>query len=80
MVYGVVTTLVNLTNSYDKQEVIPEMVELAKFAKQHIPEEHELDDEDFVIKRQEVRLLYTWDPRHSPTIDARGTECFYTST
>ncbi|XP_043202038.1 protein unc-45 homolog B-like isoform X2 [Amphibalanus amphitrite] len=54
VVYGVVTTLVNLTNSYDTQEVIPEMIELAKFAKQHIPEEHELDDEDFVIKRHEV--------------------------
>lgn len=54
MVYGVITTLVNLTNSYDKQEVIPEMLELAKFAKQHIPETHELDDEDFVIKRIEI--------------------------
>lgn len=51
VVYGVVTTLVNLCNAYDKQEVVPEMVELAKFAKQHIPEEHELDDEDFVSKR-----------------------------
>ena len=27
------------------------MVELAKFAKHHIPEEHELDDEDFADKR-----------------------------
>lgn len=51
VVYGVVTTLVNLCNAYEKQEVIPEMVELAKFAKQHIPEEHELDDPDFVTKR-----------------------------
>lgn len=51
VVYGVVTTLVNLCNAYDKQEVIPEMVELAKFAKQHIPEESELDDQDFVDKR-----------------------------
>lgn len=33
VVYGVVTTLVNLCNAYDKQEVVPEMVELAKFAK-----------------------------------------------
>lgn len=33
-------TLVNLTNSYDKQEVLPEMIELAKFAKQHVPTEH----------------------------------------
>jgi len=50
-VYGVVTTLVNLCNAYDKQEVLPEMLELAKFAKQHVPEEHELDDKDFVDKR-----------------------------
>lgn len=51
VVYGVVTTLVNLCNAYDKQELIPEMIELAKFAKHHIPEEHELDDTDFVNKR-----------------------------
>lgn len=51
VLYGVVTTLVNLCNAYDKQELIPEMVELAKFAKHHIPEEHELDDPDFVAKR-----------------------------
>lgn len=51
VLYGVVTTLVNLCNAYDKQELIPEMVELAKFAKHHIPEEHELDDVDFVNKR-----------------------------
>ncbi|KAG6461445.1 hypothetical protein O3G_MSEX012640 [Manduca sexta] len=49
--YGVVTTLVNLCNAYEKQEVMPEMLELAKFAKHHIPEQHELDDIDFVNKR-----------------------------
>lgn len=49
--YGVVTTLVNLCNVYDKQEVVPEMLELAKFAKHHVPEQHELDDQDFVNKR-----------------------------
>ncbi|XP_047538190.1 protein unc-45 homolog B [Vanessa atalanta] len=49
--YGVVTTLVNLCNAYDKQELMPEMLELAKFAKHHIPEQHELDDPDFVNKR-----------------------------
>lgn len=38
--YGSVTTLVNLTNSYDQEELIPELVELAKFAKQHVPEVH----------------------------------------
>ncbi|XP_011685099.1 PREDICTED: protein unc-45 homolog B [Wasmannia auropunctata] len=51
VLYGVVTTLVNLCNAYDKQELIPEMIELAKFAKHHIPEEHELDDVDFVNRR-----------------------------
>ncbi|XP_068152099.1 protein unc-45 homolog B [Drosophila tropicalis] len=49
--YGVVTTFVNLCNAYEKQELLPEMVELAKFAKHHIPEEHELDDVDFINKR-----------------------------
>jgi len=49
--YGVVTTLVNLTNSFDKQEISDEMVELAKFAKHHVPVEHEMDDPDFVDKR-----------------------------
>lgn len=51
VLYGVVTTFVNLCNAYDKQEMLPEMVELAKFAKHHIPEEHELDDADFINKR-----------------------------
>lgn len=49
--YGVVTTFVNLCNAYDKQEMLPEMLELAKFAKHHVPEQHELDDQDFVDKR-----------------------------
>ena len=30
----------NCTNSYDVKEVIPELVQLAKFSKQHVPEEH----------------------------------------
>lgn len=30
----------NCTNSYDVNEVIPELVQLAKFSKQHVPEEH----------------------------------------
>lgn len=51
VLYGAVTTFVNLCNAYDKQELVPEMVELAKFAKHHIPEEHELDDPDFANKR-----------------------------
>lgn len=51
VLYGVITTLVNLCNAYEKQEILPEMVQLAEFAKQHIPQEHELDDPDFVSKR-----------------------------
>ena len=40
--YGVVSCLVNCTNTYDKNEdAFPEMVELAKYAKHHIPEQHE---------------------------------------
>lgn len=38
VVYGVVTTLVNLVNAYEQQEIMPEMIELAKFAKHHIPQ------------------------------------------
>ncbi|GIY72086.1 protein unc-45 homolog B [Caerostris darwini] len=51
VVYGCVTTLVNLTNSYDTEEIIPELVELAKFAKQHVPETHVKDTKEFIDKR-----------------------------
>lgn len=51
MLYGAVTTFVNLCNAYEKEEMVPELVELAKFAKRHVPEEHELDDPDFIHKR-----------------------------
>lgn len=56
--YGVVTTFVNLTNSFEKVEIMPEMLELAKFAKHHIPQEHELDDVDFIDKR--IWTLAEW--------------------
>jgi hypothetical protein len=39
--YPIGQTLVNVTNSYDKANIEPEMLELAKFAKHHIPEDHE---------------------------------------
>ena len=42
VMYGVVSCLVNCTNTYDKnEEVLPEMIELAKYTKHHIPEEDE---------------------------------------
>uniref|UniRef100_A0A8C6DVM2 Protein unc-45 homolog B n=1 Tax=Moschus moschiferus TaxID=68415 RepID=A0A8C6DVM2_MOSMO len=56
ILYSVATTLVNCTNSYDVKEVIPELVQLAKFSKQHVPEEHPKDKKDFVEMRVK-RLL-----------------------
>ncbi|XP_048221703.1 protein unc-45 homolog B [Perognathus longimembris pacificus] len=56
ILYSVATTLVNCTNSYDVKELIPELVQLAKFSKQHVPEEHPKDKKDFVDMRVK-RLL-----------------------
>ncbi|XP_059234466.1 protein unc-45 homolog B isoform X3 [Mustela nigripes] len=56
VLYSVATTLVNCTNSYDVKEVIPELVQLAKFSKQHVPEEHPKDKKDFIDIRVK-RLL-----------------------
>ncbi|EHB05114.1 unc-45-like protein B [Heterocephalus glaber] len=56
ILYSVATTLVNCTNSYDVKEVIPELVQLARFSKQHVPEEHPKDKKDFVDMRVK-RLL-----------------------
>ncbi|XP_048837352.1 protein unc-45 homolog B [Brienomyrus brachyistius] len=56
ILYAVACTLVNCTNSYDKKEIIPELVQLAKFSKQHVPEQHPKDKKDFIVKRVK-RLL-----------------------
>uniref|UniRef100_A0A671PUE1 Unc-45 myosin chaperone B n=1 Tax=Sinocyclocheilus anshuiensis TaxID=1608454 RepID=A0A671PUE1_9TELE len=56
ILYAVACTLVHCTNSYDKKEIIPEMVQLAKFSKQHVPEQHPKDKKDF-IERRVKRLL-----------------------
>ncbi|KFQ57628.1 Protein unc-45 A, partial [Pelecanus crispus] len=40
VLYAVASPLVNCTNSYDHEEPDPQMLELAKYAKQHIPEQH----------------------------------------
>uniref|UniRef100_A0A8C6PCX7 Protein unc-45 homolog B n=1 Tax=Nothobranchius furzeri TaxID=105023 RepID=A0A8C6PCX7_NOTFU len=56
IIYAVACALVNCTNSYDKKEIIPEMVQLAKFSKQHVPEQHPKDKKDFIEKRVK-RLL-----------------------
>ncbi|XP_038615615.1 protein unc-45 homolog B [Tachyglossus aculeatus] len=56
ILYSVASTLVNCTNSYDVQEIVPELVQLAQFSKQHVPEEHPKDKKDFVEMRVK-RLL-----------------------
>ncbi|KFQ89007.1 Protein unc-45 B, partial [Phoenicopterus ruber ruber] len=56
ILYSVASALVNCTNSYDTKELVPELVQLAKFSKQHVPEGHPKDKKDFVVKRVK-RLL-----------------------
>uniref|UniRef100_A0A4W6GAM9 Protein unc-45 homolog B n=1 Tax=Lates calcarifer TaxID=8187 RepID=A0A4W6GAM9_LATCA len=56
ILYSVACTLVNCTNCYEKKEIIPELVQLAKFSKQHVPEQHPKDKKDF-IKMRVKRLL-----------------------
>ncbi|XP_068131357.1 protein unc-45 homolog A isoform X2 [Hyperolius riggenbachi] len=52
VLFAVASTLVNCTNSYDQEEIDPQMLELAKYAKQHVPEVHPKDKKEFV----EVRI------------------------
>ncbi|XP_048473017.1 protein unc-45 homolog A-like [Rhincodon typus] len=49
--FAVASTLVNCTNSYDKETPDPQLLELAKYAKQHVPEEHPKDKPKYVQKR-----------------------------
>ncbi|KAK2837359.1 hypothetical protein Q5P01_014571 [Channa striata] len=56
ILYSVACTLINCTNSYDKKEILPELIQLAKFSKQHVPEQHPKDKKDFIEKRVQ-RLL-----------------------
>ncbi|KAK3558469.1 hypothetical protein QTP86_018124 [Hemibagrus guttatus] len=56
VLFAIGSTLVNCTNSYDIEKPDPQLVELAKYAKQHVPEEHPKDAQSFVEKRL-VKLL-----------------------
>ncbi|XP_034450554.1 protein unc-45 homolog B isoform X1 [Hippoglossus hippoglossus] len=56
ILYSVACTLINCTNCYDKKDILPELVQLAKFSKQHVPEQHPKDKKDF-IQRRVKRLL-----------------------
>ncbi|CAL8291537.1 unnamed protein product [Boreogadus saida] len=51
VLFAVGSTLVNCTNSYDVEKPDPQMLELAKYAKQHVPEEHPKDEASYVEKR-----------------------------
>ncbi|KAG8516345.1 Protein unc-45A, partial [Galemys pyrenaicus] len=51
VLFAVASALVNCTNSYDYEEPDPKMVELAKYAKQHVPELHPKDQPAFVRAR-----------------------------
>uniref|UniRef100_A0A8C7BBK8 Unc-45 myosin chaperone A n=1 Tax=Neovison vison TaxID=452646 RepID=A0A8C7BBK8_NEOVI len=51
VLFAVASALVNCTNSYDYEEPDPKMVELAKYAKQHVPEQHPKDKPAFVRAR-----------------------------
>lgn len=50
-IYPISQVLTNLTNAYDKKQIDKELIELAKFSKQHVPEEHEKDGAEFVQNR-----------------------------
>ena len=52
VLYSILTIFVNLTNSYDVQKAEKEMLELAAYAKQHIPKEHPKDEKSFVDERR----------------------------
>ena len=57
VVYSILNIFVNLTNSYDKPDHSPELLELAKFAQQHIPEEHPKDKPEVLKGRLEQLAL-----------------------
>ncbi|XP_070534226.1 protein unc-45 homolog B-like [Ptychodera flava] len=54
MYFGIVSVFDNLT-CYDRDKPPQELVDLAKFAKQHVPEDHPKDAPEFVAQR--VRAL-----------------------
>ena len=63
--YGVLATLVNITISYDKQEINHEMWKLLNFVKHHILWGHELDEEDFAENLEYCPVL-------TPALHSRG--------
>ncbi|VDN28510.1 unnamed protein product, partial [Dibothriocephalus latus] len=54
--FPLASLLANLTNSFEEKEISPEMLELAKYAKQHVPQKHELDAPNVVAARRQLLL------------------------
>uniref|UniRef100_A0A3Q3EPN7 Unc-45 myosin chaperone A n=1 Tax=Kryptolebias marmoratus TaxID=37003 RepID=A0A3Q3EPN7_KRYMA len=82
VLFAVGSTLVNCTNSYDVEKPDPQMVELAKYAKQHVPEEHPKDAPSFVEKRVfklleagVVSALVCMVKQESPALTEACREC-----
>ncbi|KAJ8003005.1 hypothetical protein DPEC_G00164870 [Dallia pectoralis] len=82
VLFAVGSTLVNCTNSYDVDKPDPQMVELAKYAKQHVPEEHPKDAPPFVEKRLMklleagvVSALVCMVKQESPALTETCREC-----
>lgn len=46
VLYSITTIFVNITNTYETRKAEKEMAELAKYAKQHVPKDHPLVNED----------------------------------
>ncbi|XP_066524105.1 protein unc-45 homolog A [Hoplias malabaricus] len=82
VLFAIGSTLVNCTNSYEVEKLDPQMVELAKYAKQHVPEEHPKDAQPFVEKRLiklleagVVSALVCMVKQESPTLTETCKEC-----
>ncbi|XP_062317913.1 protein unc-45 homolog A [Osmerus eperlanus] len=82
VLFAVGSTLVNCTNSYDVEKPDAQMVELAKYAKQHVPEEHPKDSPSFVEKRLSklleagvVSALVCMVKHESPALTESCREC-----
>ncbi|XP_056137554.1 protein unc-45 homolog A [Lampris incognitus] len=82
VLFAVGSTLVNCTNSYDVEKPDPQLVELAKYAKQHVPEEHPKDASSFVEKRLlklleagVVSALVCMVKQESPALTESCREC-----
>uniref|UniRef100_H3D3P0 Unc-45 myosin chaperone A n=1 Tax=Tetraodon nigroviridis TaxID=99883 RepID=H3D3P0_TETNG len=82
VLFAVGSTLVNCTNSYDAEKPDPQLVELAKYAKQHVPEEHPKDAPSYVEKRLQklleagvVSALVCMVKQESPALTDACREC-----